>query len=447
MKISNPKTSNNRLKRQISLTTATAIVVANMIGSGIFVTTGIVAANVPGPGWVLLCWIIGGVIAISGALCYAELSTRMPEVGGEYVYLKKLYHPALGFLTGWTSLIVGFSAPIASAALAFAEYIFAGIDIPLSENIIVPKKTMAVGIILIFTLIHYLGVRLGSRVQNVLTAVKIVIVLGLASAGLFIGAGAGSIMAFKTDVPFNAVSFGTAVMLVMFAYSGWNASSYIAGELKNPKKNLPVSLLGGTIIVILLYLAINLFILHALPYAELKGTIAVVEAASVKAFGNWMGKVLSLLVGVALLSSLSAFIMIGPRVYYAMARDKLFLPFAARLHPQYRVPGRSIIIQGIIATFMVLISSIEQLLVYIVFALNIFPWFAVAGLFIARKRRIGEESAVKVKLFPFIPIFFLSASLILMILMYIGRPIESTAAVVTVALGIPAYFLWKRVLE
>ncbi len=447
MKISNPKTSNNRLKRQISLTTATAIVVANMIGSGIFVTTGIVAANVPGPGWVLLCWIIGGVIAISGALCYAELSTRMPEVGGEYVYLKKIYHPALGFLTGWTSLIVGFSAPIASAALAFAEYIFAGIDIPLSENIIVPKKTMAVGIILIFTLIHYLGVRLGSRVQNVLTAVKIVIVLGLASAGLFIGAGAGSIMAFKTDVPFNAVSFGTAVMLVMFAYSGWNASSYIAGELKNPKKNLPVSLLGGTIIVILLYLAINLFILHALPYAELKGTIAVVEAASVKAFGNWMGKVLSLLVGVALLSSLSAFIMIGPRVYYAMARDKLFLPFAARLHPQYRVPGRSIIIQGIIATFMVLISSIEQLLVYIVFALNIFPWFAVAGLFIARKRRIGEESAVKVKLFPFIPIFFLSASLILMILMYIGRPIESTAAVVTVALGIPAYFLWKRVLE
>lgn len=447
MKISNPNTSNNRLKRQISLTTATAIVVANMIGSGIFVTTGIVAANVPGPGWVLLCWIIGGVIAISGALCYAELSTRMPEVGGEYVYLKKIYHPALGFLTGWTSLIVGFSAPIASAALAFAEYIFAGIDIPLSENIIVPKKTMAVGIILIFTLIHYLGVRLGSRVQNVLTAVKIVIVLGLASAGLFIGAGAGSIMAFKTDVPFNAVSFGTAVMLVMFAYSGWNASSYIAGELKNPKKNLPVSLLGGTIIVILLYLAINLFILHALPYAELKGTIAVVEAASVKAFGNWMGKVLSLLVGVALLSSLSAFIMIGPRVYYAMARDKLFLPFAARLHPQYRVPGRSIIIQGIIATFMALVSSIEQLLAYIVFALNIFPWLAVAGLFIARKRRIGEKSAVKVKLFPFIPIFFLSASLILMILMYIGRPIESTAAVVTVALGIPAYFLWKRVLE
>lgn len=447
VKFSNSGASNKQLKRQINLTTATAIVVANMIGSGIFITTGIVAVNVPGPAWVLLCWIIGGLIAISGAICYAELSTRMPEVGGEYVYLKKLYHPALGFLTGWTSLIVGFSAPIAGAALAFAEYIFAGIYIHSSENIVVPKKTLSVGIVLIFTLIHYLGVRFGSRVQNILTAVKIVIVLGLASAGLLIGTGGGSIVTFKTETSFNAVSFGTAVMLVMFAYSGWNASSYIAGEIKNPKKNLPLSLLGGTAIVIILYLAINTFILHALPYHELKGTIAVVEAASVKAFGNWMGKVLSLLVGVALLSSLSAFIMIGPRVYYAMARDKLFLPFAARLHPQYQVPGRSIVIQGIIAISMVLVSSIEQLLAYIVFALNIFPWLAVAGLFIARKRRIGEDSAVNVKFFPFIPIFFLSASFMLMIFMYIGRPIESTAAVATVILGIPVYYLWGRMVK
>jgi APA family basic amino acid/polyamine antiporter len=254
-------------------------------------------------------------------------------------------------------------------------------------------------------------------------------------------------MTFKTEVPFNAISFGTAIMLVMFSYSGWNASSYIAGELKNPKKNLPRSLLGGTIIVIILYLAINLFILHALPYAELKGTVAIVEAASVSAFGDWMGKMLSLLVGVALLSSLSAFIMIGPRVYYAMARDRLFLPFAAKIHPHYHVPGRSIVIQGVIAIVMVVVSSIEQLLAYIVFALNIFPWLAVTGLFIARKKGIGEDSAVKVKLFPLVPIFFLSANFILMIFMYIGRPIESTAAIMTVIIGIPAYLLWTRVLK
>ncbi len=438
------RTQGSQLKRSIGLTTATAIVVANMIGSGIFITTGILADKLPGPGWVLLCWLIGGFIAISGALCYAELSTRMPEVGGEYVYLRKLYHPALGFLTGWTSLIVGFSAPIASAALSFGEYIFAGIDIPISGSIIVPKKVIAVLIILIFTMVHYLGIRLGSKVQNILTAIKIVIVLGLAATGMIIGSGNGSISNFNLEGSFSGLSFGTAIMLVMFSYSGWNASVYIAGELKNPKKNLPFSLLSGTIIVIILYLAINIFILQALPYSELKGTIAVVEAASVKAFGNWMGKMLSLLVGVALLSSLSAFIMIGPRVYFAMARDRLFLPFAAKVHPRYHVPGLSILIQGLIAILMVLISSIEQLLVYIVFALNIFPWLAVLGLFIARKRKIGEESAVKVKPYPLIPIFFLASSLILMVIMYFDRPLESTAAVLTVVFGLPCYFLWIK---
>lgn len=434
----------HKLKRQISLTTATALVVANMIGSGIFITTGIIADKVPGPGWVILCWIVGGLIAISGALCYAELSTRMPEVGGEYVYLKKLYHPIFGFLTGWTSLIVGFSAPIAGSALSFSEYIFAGIDIPTTEELILPKKMTAILIILIFTSVHYLGVRLGSKVQNLLTLFKIFIVLGLATIGIAIGGGHGLNVSFHSNTSFNTLTFGTAMMLVMFSYCGWNASAYIAGELKNPKKNLPVSLLGGTLIVMVLYLAINLFILYALPFSELKGTIPVVEAASVRTFGPWMGKAMSVLVAVALLSSLSAFIMIGPRVYFAMAKDRLFFTFAAKVHPRYEVPGRSIIVQGFIAITMVTVSSIEPLLLYIVFALNIFPWLAVVGLFIARKRGIGEDTAVKVKGYPFVPIIFLAASLLLMIVMYLDRPLESTAAVVTVLLGIPFYFLWIK---
>jgi len=442
----NSMNQKDQLKRQISLTTATAIVVANMIGSGIFITTGIIANKLPGPGWGLVCWIFGGLIAISGALCYAELSTRMPDVGGEYIYLKKLYHPIFGFLTGWTSLIVGFSAPIASSALGFAEYIFAGFNLKLIPNgffsLIFLKKTAAVFIILIFTGIHYVGVRLGSKVQNFLTALKIIIVIGLAGFGFVFGSGQGLTLSFYSNGSFNGLTFGTAMMLVMFSYSGWNASAYIAGELKNPKKNLPLSLLGGTIIVIVLYLAINIFILQALPYSELQGTIAVVEAASVKTFGIWMGKVLSLLVAVALLSSLSAFVIIGPRVYFAMARDKLFFKFAAKIHPRYEVPGSSIIMQGVIATIMVLISSIEPLLLYIIFALNIFPWLAIFGIFIARKKGIGEETAFKVWGYPFIPIFFLTASLTLMVIMYLNRPIESTAAVLTVIFGIPCYFLW-----
>jgi APA family basic amino acid/polyamine antiporter len=438
----------DQLKRRISLTTATSIVVANMIGTGILTTSGIMAANLPGPGWVLLCWLFGGLIAICGALCYAELATRMPEEGGEYVYLKKLYHPILGFLTGWTSFFVGFSAPIAASSFSFAEYIFAGFNIESATGtglpIIFYKKMVAALIILTFTFIHYLGVKLGSRVQNILTALKIVIVLGLASIGLIIGSGNWSNITFQTNDSFNGIAIGTAMMLVMFSYSGWNASAYIAGELKNPRKTLPISLIIGTLIVVILYLAINLFIFQAVPYSALKNVIAVVELASVKAFGDWMGNGLSLLVSIALLSSTSAFILIGPRVYFAMAQDRLFFPFAAKVHPRYRVPGKSILIQGVIAIMMVVIGSFEQLLIYIGFALGIFPWLAIAGLFIARKKQIGEVSSAKVWGYPVIPIFYLLASLILMTVAYINRPMESTAAVITVLLGIPCYFLWVK---
>ncbi|MDZ7331437.1 MAG: amino acid permease [candidate division KSB1 bacterium] len=435
------------MKRQIGLTTATSIVVANMIGTGIFVTTGYIAKLVPGPAWVMLCWAIGGFIAICGALCYGELSTRMPEVGGEYVYLKKLYHPLLGFLTGWTSLIAGFSAPIASAALGFSAYVFAGMNIPITDHQPFPQKLCATLIILIFTLIHYLGIKIGAKVQVLLTALKVMIILGLASLGLWFGTISQLPLMEEPFASFNVLSFGTAIMLVMFAYSGWNASSYIAGELKNPRSTLPWSLVLGTIIVIFLYLAINAFVLAMLPYSELKGTIAVVHAAAVKIFGDWISNGISALVSICLLSSLSAFIMVGPRVYFAMAKDKLFFPFADQIHPRYQVPGRSIVLQGAIAVAMVLISPLEQLLLYISFALNIFPWLAIIGLFIARRRGIGEVTAVRATGFPIVAILYLGSSLLLMGIMYRARPIESTAALLTVLAGIPCYFIWIKIVN
>lgn len=441
-------TENKGLERKLGPFSATALVVANMIGAGIFTTSGLMAAQLPGPGWVLLCWLFGGLIAISGALCYAELSTRMPLAGGEYIYLKKLYHPALGFLTGWMSLFVGFSAPIAASAMSFSVYVFAGLDSQLlgltPSQLAWANKATAISIIIIFTSLHYLGLRLGARVQNTLTILKIVIVLGLASVGLALGGGDFSKISFEMSEPFKGVAFGTAMMLVMFSYSGWNASAYIAEELKRPRKTLPISLIAGTGIVIFIYLAINLFIFSTVPYSELKGVIPVVKSAAVGAFGDWMGNSLSLLIGIALLSSLSAYIIIGPRVYFAMAKDRLFLSFASRIHPHHRVPGRSILVQGFIAVLMVTIGSFEQLLIYLGFALGIFPWLAVAGLFIARKQKIGEESAVKVWGFPFVPVFFLLCSLILMVFNYVNRPLESSAAVLTVFLGIPFYFLWIR---
>ena len=435
------------IKRTIGPFTATSLVVANMIGAGILTTTGLMANHLPSPTWILFCWIFGGFIAFSGALCYAELGTRMPDEGGEYVYLKKLIHPVFGFLTGWTSLIVGFSVPIASSGLGFAEYMFAGLDF-LSEYgstfQVIFKKVTAIFIIMFFTGIHYLGVKLGSRIQNVLTIIKVFSVLGLATIGIVLGGGSWSNLASQINEPFTGISIGTAMMFVMFSFSGWNASTYIAGELKNPKKSLPISLALGTFIVTIIYLAINFFILHSVPFAELKGNITVLEIASVKAFGEWMGNGLSLLIGIALLSSLSAFIMIGPRVYYAMARDGLFLSFASKVHPKHGVPGRSILIQAIIAILMVSIGSYEQLIIYIGFALNIFPWLAIIGLFLARKKKIGEISAVKTWGYPAVPIFFLISSLGLMIINYINRPVESTAAIITVVLGIPCYYIWIK---
>ncbi|MFC1725988.1 APC family permease [candidate division KSB1 bacterium] len=439
------------MKRNLGAMSATMIVVANIIGAGIFTTSGFMAGQLPSPGWVLLCWFLGGLIAISGALCYTELATRMPDEGGEYVYLKKLYHPLFGFLSGWTSLFIGFSVPIAASSIAFAEYLFKGLSGNYNIDGSLPHifyiKIIAVGIIAGFTLLHYLGLRLGAKVQNVLTLLKIGIILSLAIIGITAGSGNWGNITFEMNGSLDWMVFGTVMMIVMFSYSGWNASAYIAGELKRPGKTLPVSLISGTVIVIVLYLLINVFYFYAAPFSELKNSITVAETASVRAFGGWMGGFLSLLISLALLSSISAFVMIGPRIYYAMACDKLFFPYASKVHPKYKVPGRSIIVQGSIAVFMVLIGSFEQLIVYLGFALGIFPLMAVAGIFIARRRGIGNRTAVKVWGYPVTPLFFLVSCSLLMGIAFINRPFESVSAIVTVLLGIPCYYFWVKGLK
>lgn len=432
--------------RKLGAFSATSIVVANMIGTGIFTTTGIIAGYLPGNIWILVCWICGGLIALTGALCYSELATRMPQEGGEYIYLKKLYHPMIGFLTGWTSFFVGFSAPIAAAAISFSVYLLAGLNFETTTflNIQQLKTLVAIATVIVFTAIHYFGIRLGTGIQNILTLLKVLIIVALSVAGLFLGTGDFTSISFSGNESGSLTSISVAMIIVMFSYSGWNASTYIAGELKNPRKTLPFSLIMGTITVIILYLVMNLFIIKEIPFAELINVIPVVEIAAVNSMGPWIGEVLGLLIAIALLSSLSAFILIGPRVYFAMALDKLFFPFASKLHPKYKVPGSSIIIQGTLAIIMILAGTFEQLLIYMGFALSVFPWLAVFGLFIARRKKIGDESVVKVWGYPFVPVFFLISSSALMIATFIHRPIESIAALITIAAGIPLYILWTK---
>ena len=438
----------NTLGKNYGMVTATALVVANMIGSGIFITSGIMAGQLPGSGWIILCWLFGGLIAISGSLCYAELATRMPECGGEYVYLKKLDHPLLGFLTGWTSFFVGFSVPIALSAIGFAAYLFSSLShffphMP-PDQLPLYKNAAAILIIVIFTTLHFMGARLGGKVQNLLTGIKIFLITGMVSLGFLLGKGDWSNINFGSGKSFDGMAFGTAMIMVMFAYSGWNASAYIAGELKNPRKTLPASLISGTLIVIILYMAVNVFIFYSAPYSDLKGKLTVVEKACVYSFGNWASGLLSGMIAIILLSSLGAFLLIGPRVYYAMAKDRLFFSFAAKVHPRYKVPSKSIMLQGAVAVLMVLIGSVEQLLIFIGFSLNIFPWLAVIGLFKARRLGIGEETAVKVRGYPLVPIFFLFCSVTLMVLTYLNKPVESSIAVLTIVVGVPCYFLWVK---
>ncbi|MCP4155684.1 MAG: amino acid permease [bacterium] len=440
--------SRSALRRRYGSFTTTALVVANMVGAGIFTTSGVIAGQLPHVWWVILCWLLGGVVAISGALCYAELATRMPREGGEYYYLKELYHPSLGFLTGWTSFLVGFSAPIALSALGFTEYLYTGISRYLPDLVgshpILFKKAFAVFLIILFTGLHYLGGRIGPRIQNILTSLKILLLLGLAGAGLLLGKGSWENFSVAANKPFDLMAFGSAMMMVMFSYSGWNASAYIAGEVKNPRRTLPVSLVSGTLIVILLYIAINIFYFYAAPFSQLEGSITVAEVAVGNVFGKNITELLGAMIGIVLLSSLSAFIMIGPRVYYAMATDGLFFKFAARIHPRFGVPDHAIIVQGMLAVLMVVAGTFEQLLMYVGFALGIFPWLAVVGLFKARRLNIGKDSAVKVWGYPWVPLFFLASSLSLMVFAYINRPEESSAAVLTILLGVPFYYLWVK---
>jgi APA family basic amino acid/polyamine antiporter len=428
------------LRRRLGLNTATSVVVANMIGTGIFTTTGLMLARLENSWLVLLCWVLGGTLALCGALCYAELGTMMPRAGGEYVYLHEVYGPLTAFLSGWTSFFVGFSAPIAAAGVACAAYLSAA---GLLADTWLAEKGTAVGIVVVFTAIHYRGVGLGAPVQNFLTGLKLLLLGGLIVVGLLTGQGDWHFLEASSHLwPSGRWSqLGIALLWVMFAYSGWNASAYLAEELNAPGRNLPRSLLLGTMIVMVIYLLVNLLYFYAASPAALSGVVAVGEVAAKQLFGTGAATWLSTLISLALLSSLSAYVFVGPRVYYAMARDGLFFRFAARIHPRFETPGLSIVAQGICAGLMILTGTFEQLLTYIGFALGIFPWMAILGVVLLRQRQPGRKRPYRVWGYPFTPVFYLVAMAWILGVALVNRPGPSLVALLTVAAGIPAYKL------
>jgi APA family basic amino acid/polyamine antiporter len=432
-----------QLPREMGVGSATVVIVANMIGTGIFTTTGFMLGFGLSPRVVLLCWLLGGLIALAGALCYAELATTMPHAGGEYVYLREIYGPLPAFLTGWTSFFVGFAAPGAAAAVGAAKYLAAAELIPAGPF---AEKSLAVLFVAALTAVHFCGLRLGTRVQNVLTGLNVTLLLVLIAAGLAASRADWSFLGNATGdaSPVAPLGLGTALLLAMFGYSGWNAAAYLSEELRDPARTLPRSLLLGTAAVTALYLLLNLVYFAGATPPQLAGQVAVAEIAVRNLFGSVAAGWLAVLIALGLVSALSAYTMIGPRVYYAMARDGLFFRFAARVHPRFRTPSFSIVAQGVIAALMAATGTFEQLLFYIGFALMIFPWMAVLGVLLLRRREPQRDRPYRVWGYPLTPVFFLLAMAAIMVVSFLGRPGPALWAIGTVAAGIPAYFLIVR---
>lgn len=444
----------NGLARRLGLFPLTNIVIANMIGAGIFTTSGLLMGDLHNPLIMIMLWITGGGIALCGALSYGELGAAMPRAGGEYTFLSRLYHPIFGFLTGWVSLFAGFSAPIAASAIGFSEYLaraFPGLLTPGvfdgATEAVVMKKLYAIAVIIAFTLIHMRGLELGTLIQNLLTILKVGLVLAFIVVGLSLGKGDMGHLLQGDDFTFDFAGWktiGLSLMWIMYAYAGWNASAYIGAEINNPSRNLPRSLILGTSLVLVLYLGLNLVYIYATSPQAMEGVISIGGLAVGNMFGPSFERIVSITISFALFSSLSAYIILGPRVYYSMSRDKLFFRFAADIHSRFRVPSRSIFLQGIIAVVMVLLGSFDQILTYMGFSLGIFPILAVIGVFKVRRRKL---SPYKLPGFPYVPLIYISSGILILFLAFFERPTESSIAIATVAIGVPVYWMFKKIYE
>lgn len=448
--------NHSELKRDMGLPSAMLLVIANMIGTGIFTTAGIIMKELGDTQTMLLCWLLGGVFALSGALCYGELGAMYPKAGGEYVFLRESFGKGIAFLSGWISMIVGFSAPIAAAAIASVTYVSSGIPwigqtgftltfYGFTLVTLSPVTVLASLMIAVFSLIHYHSLALGKKVQNALTLFKIGFLIFLIAAGLILNP--------ETAKPLNISrafdglfdeSFAIALIFVSFAYSGWNAATYLGAEIRKPGRNIPIALCGGTAIVMCLYLLLNVVFVKTLPPEQMSGTIDVGSQYAISLFGAGAGRYFGVLIAIGLLSVLSAMIMAGPRIYYAMARDGVFFEFFGKTSSLHRTPAYAIFFQAAVAVLMTLTASFESLLLYIGFTLSIFATLTVAGMMKLRWARPDAARPYRTFGYPITPILFIAGNLWIIYFSISGRPVTSLFGLATIAVGLGLYFYFKR---
>lgn len=447
------------LKRGIGLFSGTALVVANMVGTGVFTTSGFIIEEVGNPQAMLLCWFFGGVLALCGALCYGELGAMFPQSGGEYVFLRESFGKWMGFLSGWISLIVGFSAPIAAASVAFSSYFYRSCySVPVDPYLslsclgvpvltISPVTLLSIAVIIVFSMLHSHSLLLGSRVQNGLTTIKVGFILVFILTGLFLGN--GTYANFSATMRLGEVfrnEFAISLIFVSFAYSGWNAAVYLAGEIKVPGRNIPLALGLGTCIVTCLYLSLNTLYIYALPVGNMAGVLEVGAKSASSLFGEPIGRYFGGAISFCLLSVLSAMIMAGPRVYYAMSKDGVFFEVFGRINPDRGTPMHSIVLQAVIAIMMVITAAFETLLIYIGFTLSLFATLTVIGMILLRTKKYTPALRYRTFGYPVTPLVFVTGNIWIIYFSIKGRPVASAFGLITIGVGVLIYtfFVLKK---
>jgi APA family basic amino acid/polyamine antiporter len=448
------------LERRLGPLDAAAIVVSNVIGSGIFFVPILVAGMVPtGPG-ILGVWLIGGLLAFAGAMAYAELAAVRPRAGGEYVYLRDAYGPMAAFLTGWTSFVAGFSGAVAANATALADYIgrflpaaadrsaIFTIPIPFAPLVVSPQAIVAITTIAAMSIVHITGLGPGRLVHNFLATLKVLALVLFVALGLTIGTGSWEHLSASHPVPSAATGWLLALIPIMFSYSGWNAAAYVAEEIRNPGRNVPIALAIGTGAVVLIYLGLNVLYLYALSPAELAGLLGqsqgLTDVVAQRLFGAVAGTVLALLTIVSIAASISAMVLAGPRVYYAMARDGVFPPVVARVHPRFRTPAIAIVTQGVWSAILVLSGTLAGLVSYTGFAVMLFAGIAVMAVFILRWRAPSEVRPFTTWGYPVAPAVFVAASLVMVAYSLYANNFGERYGLAIILAGLPLYFVFKR---
>jgi APA family basic amino acid/polyamine antiporter len=430
------------LRRSLTLFDMTMIAIGGTIGSGIFLTPALIASALPSPWLIIAVWVVGGLMAMAGALTFAELAALMPRAGGQYCYLTEAYGGLVGFLFGWAYFLVCNAGGLGALSVAFATYF--GYFVPLGAA---GTKLVAITGLLLLTTINVLGVKAGAIFSDVFTVLKIVGIAALVAVGFAFGSSQTTSFAFSVgDVPGGlGTGLATAMVGVLWSTGGWQHATYASAEVKDPRRTLPMAMIIGTASVTVIYLLVNVAYLFLMTPQEIAASPRVAADAVSRVLGSSGGTLISLAIFISTFGVVGIYTLTAPRIYFAMAADGLFFTRVAEVHPRFRTPAFAIIAQSLWAVVLILFwGTFENLISYVVFTDWIFFGLAAASVFVFRRRIPGAERVSRVPLYPVTPLFFVAMSAWFVAVTLVERPAQAFAGLAFLALGVPVYYYWNR---